>query len=290
MNKVIIPNKSYLYSKIFLYVHQNNNYLNSFNWTYYKNVLYPQICTIKNYKFTEKKNSWCIEPCDFDLLKEIENFTLNHSVCIFQNKNSEWILTQIKHKRFLSSMYFDHNFLQDLMFFFSEEGYQFYFHNDIPWKKFYIIKGKAGTGKSSLIHSFASELNLNIYICENKEHISDLPPKSIVYLLNYDQSIGEYIDGLIAPQGVVYFYCTDKDIISSKADDIITLKPPSKTQLIHFCKKFFINNMYNVVDTLYESCNTINNLQKFILSSNHIEECTSFFRKFNNYNNNYFLC
>ena len=77
-----------------------------------------------------------------------------------------WEVINKKSNRPISSLCFSNNIhlelLDDLKCFFSKETQEEYTNFGIPYKMNILFEGYPGTGKSSLIYSLASELNMNV--------------------------------------------------------------------------------------------------------------------------------
>ncbi|THH09776.1 hypothetical protein EW145_g1783 [Phellinidium pouzarii] len=111
---------------------------------------------------------------------------------------NEWTLAGSRPKRPLSSVVLDEgvkeHILADTKDFMANE--KWYADRGIPWRRGYLLHGCPGSGKTSLIHSLAGELNLDIYIISLSkknlddsslnEMISKLPSHSLALIEDID--------------------------------------------------------------------------------------------------------
>ncbi|KAH8113617.1 P-loop containing nucleoside triphosphate hydrolase protein, partial [Phellopilus nigrolimitatus] len=111
---------------------------------------------------------------------------------------NEWTLTGSRPKRPLSSVVLEKGIKEHLLidakdFMASEKWYA---DRGIPWRRGYLLHGSPGSGKTSLIHSLAGELDLDIYVISLSkknlddsslnELISKLPSRSLALMEDID--------------------------------------------------------------------------------------------------------
>ncbi|KAI5120825.1 hypothetical protein M0805_003221 [Coniferiporia weirii] len=111
---------------------------------------------------------------------------------------NEWVLAGSRPKRPLSSVVIDKGvkkrLLADAKDFMESE--RWYAERGIPWRRGYLLHGSPGSGKTSLIHSLAGELDLDIYVISLSkknlddstlnELISKLPSRSLALMEDID--------------------------------------------------------------------------------------------------------
>ena len=152
----------------------------------------------------------------------------------------------------------------------AKEEYQ---HLGIPWKRNYLLEGKPGTGKSSLIFALASMFNMNIHIINLGPKVDDstfmsaisgLPNNTILLLEDIDalfverkandsnksmvsfSGILNVLDGMARKSGLITFMTTnyinrlDKALIRpSRVDLILRFEDATKDQVEQMFNKFF---------------------------------------------------
>lgn len=84
----------------------------------------------------------------------------------FEDQYGAWRRTQSRPKRPLSTIVISpsvkHRLVSDAKEFLESET--FYAERGLPYRRGYLLYGQPGSGKSSMIHSLAGELGLNIYV------------------------------------------------------------------------------------------------------------------------------
>ncbi|TDL17438.1 P-loop containing nucleoside triphosphate hydrolase protein [Rickenella mellea] len=117
---------------------------------------------------------------------------------VADSRYNEWSLTGCRPKRPLSSVVLDkgvkEHLLADARDFMASE--KWYAERGIPWRRGYLLHGCPGSGKTSLIHALAGELNLPIYVISLakrglddsnlNELISRLPSRSLALMEDID--------------------------------------------------------------------------------------------------------
>lgn len=85
---------------------------------------------------------------------------------LFEDQYGAWRRTQSRPKRPLSTIVISpsvkHRLVSDAKEFLESET--FYAERGLPYRRGYLLYGQPGSGKSSMIHSLAGELGLNIYV------------------------------------------------------------------------------------------------------------------------------
>ncbi|KAI0694551.1 P-loop containing nucleoside triphosphate hydrolase protein [Cerioporus squamosus] len=136
-----------------------------------------------------------------DLLLEAKKHYLNASdnmISIYVSTSDYWKLMCTQHKRPMKSIILDPGMIELVLndakdFLASKEWYA---ERGIPHRRGYLLYGAPGAGKTSLIHSIAGELNLDVYILSLTRMgmddstlnsvIAELPDKCIVLVEDID--------------------------------------------------------------------------------------------------------
>jgi hypothetical protein len=154
---------------------------------YIKNKIHPPIdCSPEYIYFSEVKikskeleniNNFIKDSIDYyknNILKEKYS---SGKVNVFSLNSGSWILFNKIEKRSINTIYLPDELnlkiLNTLKSFLSLENYNKYINAGIIYKKNLLFNGPPGTGKTSLIISLASELNLNIYFLPFDKNITD---------------------------------------------------------------------------------------------------------------------
>ena len=186
-----------------------------------------------------------------------------------------WDMINTLRPRLMKNIYFPEKDLQDLIKdfdnFLSEKTKRIYFNLNIPYKRNYLLEGRWGTGKTSLIHALASKYRKNIAIIpfNNKvddstilSAISGIPDNSVLVLEDIDclfqerkkndenknqvsfSSILNMLDGLAYKEGLITFMTTN---YKTNLDEAL-IRPGRVDKIIHFDfakKEQFIKMFYN---------------------------------------------
>ncbi|KAI0794435.1 P-loop containing nucleoside triphosphate hydrolase protein [Fomes fomentarius] len=143
-----------------------------------------------------------------DLLLEAKKQYLNASknmISVYVSNSDYWKLMCTQHKRPMKSIILDPGVMELVLndakdFLGSKEWYA---ERGIPHRRGYLLYGAPGAGKTSLIHSIAGELNLDVYILSLTRMgmddstlssvISELPDKCIVLVEDIDAAFHQGI-------------------------------------------------------------------------------------------------
>ncbi|KAG8761214.1 hypothetical protein FRC14_006263 [Serendipita sp. 396] len=112
--------------------------------------------------------------------------------------HNNWFRTGSRPKRPLESVVLDDGLkemvLQDCQEFMASE--KWYSERGLPWRRGFLLHGCPGSGKTSLVHAIAGELNLDIYIINLgkrglddtglSELVSELPARSVALIEEID--------------------------------------------------------------------------------------------------------
>lgn len=193
--------------------------------------------------------------------------------------------------RSMKNIYFPEKELQDLIndfdTFLSKKTKNIYLGLNIPHKRNYLLEGRWGTGKTSLIHALASKYKKNIAMIpfNNKvddgtllNAISNIPENSVLVLEDIDclfqerkkndghknqisfSSILNMLDGLASKEGLITFMTTN---YKTHLDEAL-IRPGRIDKIVHFDyakKEQFSKMFYNFSgickknDSIYKNTN-----------------------------------
>lgn len=218
-----------------------------------------------------------------DLLEESRKYCdkVNISNVIIRiMKGSYWHKLSSLPKRSLKTVFLEENMLENILndvnHFIDSES--IYLDNGIPYKRNYLLCGPPGTGKTSLIFTIASELNLDINILNFGPSVDDytfmsavsrMPENSILILEDIDSlfvqrnntennksmvsfsCILNTLDGMGRKNKLITFMTTNHKELLDKAllrpgriDKLLYLDYASKYQV----KQMFIHYLPNKID------------------------------------------
>ena len=160
---------------------------NKINLRYYQNEVHPPLDLTPNYNFFSIATFKCVDLSTIeDFVENSVNFYKNEilkekiisdKINVFTLVNGNWILFNKLKKRSINTIYLPNNknieTLNLIKNFLRKETIDLYDNSGILYKKNFILNGPPGTGKTSLIISVASELNLNLYFLTFDKNIND---------------------------------------------------------------------------------------------------------------------
>ncbi|KAI8583676.1 hypothetical protein K450DRAFT_222254 [Umbelopsis ramanniana AG] len=131
----------------------------------------------------------------------------SRTVVFAADQYGAWRRTQSRPKRPLSTIVISPTVKQRLVSDAKEflESENFYAERGLPYRRGYLLYGQPGSGKSSMIHSLAGELGLNIYVItlSNKsltddtlgELVSDTPSRCLLLIEDVDSAFVQRTQG-----------------------------------------------------------------------------------------------
>lgn len=168
------------------------------------NALFPEYMKIES---QTEINTFEAQICKFIEKARISQFKYNSDqvmVLRWSPSGEYWKREGTIPKRTFNSIILDNNIedelFQDLNDFVSSETRDFYLQHCIPFRRAYLLHGKPGTGKSSIIHGIASKLDRAIYrinlvapkLCDDslQQAIREVSKKGIIVFEDIDALFG----------------------------------------------------------------------------------------------------
>lgn len=248
-----------------------------------------------------------------DKYKEYCNQNNDDEINIYIFEIYCWIQYINKPKRSINSIYLPSNIdiVHDFNNFIKNEN--IYKSSYIPYTRTYLLSGPPGCGKTSLIHSLASEYNYNICILDILDKSLDekmlrrafqkAPNKSFIVIEDIDQyfdsinsgnnsslsfsTIINVLDGLLSINNSCVFITTNN---KSKINDIF-LRRIDKIYNIGYAsyKEIMKLNLDEKTAKEFANCKTtINIVQKFLFLNKDIHEFKKFNEEYFNDNTTYY--
>ena len=230
-----------------------------------------------------------------DILEDFMKKSLDYymtKIGVSTKKNNEikiyiydgmWETLKKREKRKTDTLYFDNDIhiklLEEIKVFVSKEEEKEYAEYGIPYKKNIILEGLPGTGKTSLVHAIASELDMNIAIISFDDEMTDksffkalknIPKKTILLLEDIDvlfkeRKANDTLKSAITFSGLINnldgmghvhkqiifmttnFMCNLDSALkrAGRVDTIITFGHSSKGQIKIMYDKFIKNRVYD---------------------------------------------
>ena len=318
---IIIPNNCDTFDKFCLYIcnisNHHEKFISLYNSILEKDINVPTICEFvfhnetisasllrytNNYEQKQHYMEWEVH-CNPDTLYDLCNSQFSYlkdHLNIFTWAFGKWTFYQSKPKRYKNSIYLpkDIDIFEDIHKFINNE--KLYSTLQIPPTRLYLLEGLPGTGKTSLIHSIASEYNFSIAMLELesffdpteiKRAFKDLPKNCIIVIEDIDSlfkdreavsnvsfsSYSNILDGLTAQNNFIMVCTTNyvKNIDSAlkrRMDRIYHFSYAKPEQLLRF-------GITKEDADYYCKCRTtVNIVQKFLIRQKE-KEC---FPEFNN--------
>ena len=252
---------------------------------------------------------------------------ISNKVNVYTILNGGWVLFNKLNKRSIDTIYLPKNINIEILNlvknFLSKNTIEKYESCGIPYKKNFILYGKPGTGKTSLIISISSELNLNLYFLTFDKNLNDsnflriiknIKENSILVLEDTNNLFGEkknvvslmailnILDGIAYKHGLIIFITTneikyfDQSLMRSGRIDHIfefdNIKKKESKLMIQNIVSTFGNKNTNEINEFMESISkyrfTPADLQNYLINNiNNLNLNTDELNKINNTPNFY---
>ncbi|KAJ8082543.1 hypothetical protein PM082_008398 [Marasmius tenuissimus] len=190
-----------------------------------------------------------------ELLQEARDAYLadqEHSMCVYvSDNNNNWKHVACRPKRSMQSIILDpgikDRLLEDARDFLSSKAW--YAERGIPFRRGYLLYGAPGSGKTSLIHSMAGELGLDVYIVSLSR--SGLDDNSLSELIN---ELPERCIALMEDVDAAFTHGVSRDSNSSSTPTATTSEvaplppPPSGAAPVPTPSRLSLSGLLNALD------------------------------------------
>jgi len=298
-------------------IEKDNQYIMFPVHSKYHDVTFNLVRNSDNYSDNEHYMEWNISNISDKNLKAIKekykeycNENNDDEINIYTFEIYCWILYITKPKRSINSIYLPSNIdiIDDFNNFIKNEN--IYKSSYIPYTRTYLLSGPPGCGKTSLIHSLASEYNYNICMLDILDKSLDekslrrafqkAPNRSFIVIEDIDHyfdsindnsisfsTIINILDGFLSINNLCVFITTNNkskinDIFLRRIDKIYSIGYASYKQIM----KLNLDEKTAKEFASYKT--TINLVQKFLFLNKNFNEFKQFNEQYFNDNTNYY--